>query len=133
MRLIDVRASRFEQGLVVAILLAGFAFRQPWSIPAACVVATLGTVLGERSPVIRLWTELIASHRPPARAHETAVVARTQSLLLASGLALATGLVLAGAVLPASIMATVVAVIATLGASGIFSAAAELRRRADRT
>ena len=65
MRLVDVRASRFEQAIVVVILLAGFVFRQAWSIPAAGIVAALGVLLGDRSPVLRLWNQVIAPRRPP--------------------------------------------------------------------
>ena len=130
MRLIDVRAGRFEQAILVVILLGGFAFAAPWSIPTAAVIAGLGAVFGERSPVIRVWNELIARRVAPARTFEAANVARLQSLLIAAGLAVATGLLILGSVALASIVAAVVAVVAALGATGIVSLAAEIRHRA---
>lgn len=130
MRLIDVRASRFEQAILVVILLGGFTFVAPWSIPIAAVIAALGAILGERSPVIRIWNEVIARRIAPARTFEAANVARLQSLLIAAGLAVATALLTLGAVALASISAAVVAVVAALGATGIVSLAAEIGHRA---
>ena len=130
MRLIDVRAGRFEQAILVVLLLGGFAFAAPWSIPTAAVIAGLGAVFGERSPVIRVWNEVIARRVSAARTFEAANVARLQSLLIAAGLAVATGLLILGSVALASIVAAVVAVVAALGATGIVSLAAEIRHRA---
>lgn len=132
MRLVDVRASRFEQAIVVVILLAGFVFRQAWSIPAAGIVAALGVLLGDRSPVLRLWNQVVAPRRPPATTFEPAPIAQTQSMLIFGGLALAALVLLAGSVALASIIAAVVAVVAALGATGVMSTAAELRRRGQR-
>ena len=132
MRLVDVRASRFEQAIVVVILLAGFVFRQAWSIPAAGIVAALGVLLGARSPVQRLWYQLIAPRRPAPTSFEPAPIAQTQSMLIFAGLALATLVLLLGSVALASIIAAVVAVVAALGATGVVNAAAELRRRGQR-
>ena len=129
MRLVDVRASRFEQAIVVVILLAGFVFRQPWSIPVGAVVASLGLVLGERSPVARIWHQFIAPRRPPGTNFEPRPTAQTQSLLLTIGLVLATVVWIAGSVGLASIPAAAVAVVAALGATGVVNVAAELRRR----
>ncbi len=129
MRLVDVRASRFEQAIVVVILLAGFVFRQPWSIPVATVAAASGLALGDRSPVSRLWHQVIAPRRPAATNFEPRPTAQTQSLLLTVGLVLATVVWIAGSVGLASILGAVVAVIAALGATGVVTVAAELRRR----
>ncbi len=132
MRLIDVRAGRFEQAILVVILLGGFAFAVSWSIPTAAAIAAIGAVFGERSPLIRVWNELIARRVAAARSFEAANVARLQSLLIAAGLAVATGLLILGSVALASITAAVVAIVAALGAAGIVSLAAEIRHRADR-
>lgn len=129
MRLVDARAGRFEQGVVVVVLLAGFVFSQPWSIPVAAFVAALGTVGGERSPITRAWTHVIAPRLPVARTMEPVAVARTQSLIVTGGLLLATLVLLAGSVGLASVLAAVVAVVAALGATGVISVAAELRKR----
>ena len=129
MRLVDVQASRFEQAIVVVILLAGFVFRQPWSIPVATVAAASGLALGDRSPVSRLWHQVIAPRRPAATNFEPRPTAQSQSLLLTVGLVLATVVWIAGSVGLASILAAVVAVVAALGATGVVTVAAELRRR----
>ena len=129
MRLVDVRASRFEQAIVVVILLAGFVFRQPWSIAVATVVAASGLAFGDRSPVTRLWQQVVAPRRPAATSFEPRPTAQTQSLLLSVGLVLATVVWIAGSVGLASILAAVVAVVAALGATGVVTVAAELRRR----
>ena len=129
MRLVDVRASRFEQSIVVVILLAGFVFGQVWSIPTAGVVAGLGLILGDRSPVIRVWNRVIAPRRPAGSNFEPVAVAQTQSMVLFSGLALATLVMLAGSVVLASIIAAVVAVVGALGATGVVNVATEIRRR----
>ena len=132
MRLVDVRASRFEQAIVVVILLAGFVFRASWSIPTAAAVALVGVAFGDQSPVVRLWNQAIAPHRPAATDFEPAPVARTQILLIAGALLIATLVLLAGSIALASIVAAVVAIVALLGATGVVNAAAELRRRAQR-
>ena len=129
MRLVDVRSSRFEQAILVVILLAGFVFRQPWSIPVAAVVAGLGLVLGDRSPFTRFWHQVIAPRRPAGTNFEPRPTTQTQALLLTIGLVLATIVWAAGSVGLASIIAAVVAVIAALGATGVVNVAAELRRR----
>ena len=129
MRLVDVRASRFEQAILVVILLAGFVFRQPWSIPVAAVVAGLGLVLGDRSPLTRFWHQVIAPRRPAGTNFEPRPTTQTQALLLTIGLVLATIVWAAGSVGLASIIAAVVAVVAALGATGVVNVAAELRRR----
>ena len=129
MRLVDVRASRFEQSIVVLILLAGFVFGQAWSIPTAAVVAGLGLILGDRSPVIRAWNRVIAPRRPAGTNFEPVAVAQTQSMVLFAGLALATLVMLAGSVVLASMIAAVVAVVGALGATGVVNVATEIRRR----
>ena len=129
MRLVDVRASRFEQAIVVVILLAGFVFRQPWCIPIASVVAASVLVLGERSPVARFWHRVIEPRRPAATNFEPRPTAQTQALLLTVGLVLATVVWSAGSVGLASIVAAVAAVVAALGATGVVNLATELRRR----
>ncbi|MEO6467840.1 MAG: DUF4395 family protein [Acidimicrobiia bacterium] len=129
MRLVDVRESRFEQAIVVVVLLAGFVFRQPWSIPVATVVAGLALVLGDRSPVTRFWHQVIAPRRPAGTNFEPRPTAQTQALILTVGLMLATIVWAAGSVGLASIIAAVVAVVAALGATGVVTVAAELHRR----
>ena len=129
MRLVDVRASRFEQAIVVVILLAGFVFRQPWSIAVATVVGASGLAFGDRSPVTRLWQQVVAPRRRAATSFEPRPTAQTQSLLLSVGLVLATVVWIAGSVGLASILAAVVAVVAALGATGVITLAAEIRRR----
>ena len=132
MRLVDARAGRFEQAIVVVILLAGFVFQQKWSIPIAGFVAGLGAGLAARSPLQRWWLNVVATRRPATTNFEPAPVARIQSFLLFLGLVVATLLLLAGAVPMASIIAGGVAVVGALGATGVWNAAAELRRRSTR-
>lgn len=131
MRLVDARGGRFEQALVVVVLLAAFAFRQPWGIPVALVVAAMGAVLGERSPVARWWTRLAARRKAPPMLEPVTTQLRQRALMTA-GLALATLLLLLGAVTLASLLAGLVAVVAALGAVGLLDAAAEIARRRGR-
>ena len=128
MRLVDPRASRFEQGVIVVVLLAGFVFSQPWSIPIAFAVAAAGVALGDRSPVVATWKALIAPRLRSTSTLEPEPVTRAQTLLLGAGLALATGILWAGSVGLASIVAALVAVIAALGATNVVTLAAELHR-----
>ena len=132
MRLVDARAGRFEQAIVVVILLAGFVFQQAWSIPIAGVVAGLGAAMAERSPLQRLWTDVIAPHRPAGTNFEPAPIAQSQAFLLFVGLVVATLVFLAGSVALASIVAAVVALVGAFGATGVVNAAAEIRRRSSR-
>jgi hypothetical protein len=132
MRLVDPRAGRFEQAIVVVVLLAGFVFQQRWSIPIAAFVAGTGAVMAERSPLARFWNDVVAPRRPARSPFEPAAVAQSQSFLLFVGLALATLLMLADAIALASIVAAVVAVVGALGATGVVNAAAEIRRRSSR-
>jgi Domain of unknown function (DUF4395) len=129
MRLVDARAGRFEQGVVVVVLLAGFVFSQPWSIPLATVIALLGTALAERSPLARFWQRVVAPRLRAVRPMEPVEAARAQSLLISAALVVATLVLLAGSVGLASVVAAVAAVVAALGATGIMNAAAEIRRR----
>ena len=129
MRLVDARAGRFEQGVVVVVLLAGFVFSWAWSIPLAMLVALLGTALGDRSPLARLWQRVVAPRLRGGRTLEPVPVARAQGLLISGGLVLATLVLLAGSVGLASIVAAVVAIVAALGATGVANTAAEIRRR----
>jgi len=132
MRLVDARAGRFEQGVVVVVLLFGFVFSQPWSIPAAAVLAGLSATLGERSPISRLWHRFVT---PRLRAHgplEPVGAARAQALLITAALVLATLVLLAGSVGLASVIAAVAAIVAALGATGIVNAAVEIRKRTNR-
>jgi hypothetical protein len=132
MRLVDARAGRFEQGVVVVVLLAGFVFSQSWSIPLAAVIAGVGTVLGERSPISRLWHRVVAPRLRADRPMEPVEAARAQSLLITATLVIATLVLLAGSVGLASVVAAVAAAVAALGATGIMNAAAEIRKRAVR-
>jgi hypothetical protein len=131
MRLVDARAGRFEQGVVVVILLFGFVFSQAWSIPVAGIVALLGTALGDRSPGKRLWRSALAPRLHRGATTEPEPVARMQMLLVTAGLLLASLLLLVSVGL-AAVVAALVAVVAALGATGVFNAAAGLRRRAQR-
>jgi hypothetical protein len=131
MRLADARGGRFEQALVVVVLLASFVFRQPWGIPVAGVLAAPAAVLGDRSPVGRWWTRL-ADRRGSEPTLEPVTVQLRQSALITAGLALATVFVLLDATTIASLLAAAVAVIAALGAVGLWNAAAEIQRRARR-
>lgn len=129
MRLVDPRAGRFEQAVVAVLLLAGFVFSLSWTIPVAFVVAALGVAMGERSPLARLWHAVVEPRLRSRRPLEPEPVARTQSLVIAGGLAVATGILLAGSVGLAAVVAAVVAVVAVLGATGVANVATEIRRR----
>lgn len=129
MRLVDPRATRFEQGVIVVILLAGFVFSWSWSIPVAFVVAALGVATGERSPFHRLWVALIRPRLHGTEPLEPEPVVRTQVLIIAGGLALATGVLLAGSVGIAALIAALVTLVALLGATGVVNVAAEIRER----
>ena len=132
MRLVDARAGRFEQAIVVVILLAGFVFQQAWSIPVATLFAGIGAVMGARSPLARFWNAVIAPRRPSRSPFEAAVIGARQTLLLFLGLTMATLLFLADAIALASIVAAVVAVVGALGATGVVNVSAEIQRRATR-
>ncbi|MBK5288713.1 MAG: DUF4395 family protein, partial [Acidimicrobiia bacterium] len=90
MRLIDVRAGRFEQAIVVVALLGGFVFQQPLAIPIAAFLAVLGAGMGSRSPIRRFWTDVIGPRRPTAEQLESESVIRLQSLIIGAGLTIAT-------------------------------------------
>lgn len=129
MRLVDPRAARFEQGVIVVILLAGFVFSWSWAIPVAFVVAALGVAMGDRSPLHRVWHAAVRPRLGGTEALEPEPVLRTQVLIIAGGLALATGILLAGSVPIASLIAALVTLVALLGATGVVNVAAELRDR----
>lgn len=129
MRLVDPRAARFEQGVIVVVLLAGFVFSWSWSIPVAFVVAALGVAMGERSPFHRLWDSLVRPRLHGTEDLEPEPVVRSQVLIIAGGLALATGVLLAGSVGIAALIAALVTLVALLGATGVVNVAAVLRER----
>src|SRR3954447_19143283 len=114
MRLVDPRVGRFEQAVVVVILLFGFVFQAAWTIPLASVVAALAALLGPRSPLARLWATAVAPRRPSRAPFEPAAVAQRQSFLLLVGLLLATLLFFADAITLASVVAGAVAVVGAL-------------------
>ena len=128
MRLIDGRAARFEQAVVVVVLLAGFAATDSRAIPIATVIAALGAVMGERSPTARLWS-WVQSRRKTQPVLEPATVSLRQAGLVAAGLVIATFVWLLGASTIASLIAAGVAVIAALGATNLWTAATELGKR----
>ncbi len=130
MRLVDARAGRFEQAVVVVILLAGFVFQQAWSIPIAALVAGMGAVMGPRSPLARCWDRVVAPRRPSRAPFEAAAITQRQSFLLFVGLTLATLLFAADAIALASIVAAVVAIVGALSATGVVNVSAEIQRRA---
>jgi hypothetical protein len=132
MRLVDARAGRFEQGVVVVVLLFGFVFSQPWSIPVAGALAALAAVLGERSPISRLWHRLVTPRLRANGPMEPVGAARAQALLITATLVIATLVLLAGSVGLASVVAAIAAVIAALGATGIMNAAVEIRKRTNK-
>lgn len=132
MRLIDVRAGRFEQAGVVVVLLGGFAFQQALAIPIGAVIAVLGAGLGARSPVRRLWTDVVGPRRPAPEQFEPESVIRLQSLIIGGGLTVATLVAVAGSVGLASVVAGVIAIVAALGATGLFTLAAEVQHRRGR-
>lgn len=116
---------------MVVVLLASFVFREPWGIPAAGLLAAMGAVLGERSPLGRWWIRL-ADRRGSPPALEPVQVQLRQSALLTAGLVIATLLVLLDATILAASIAAVVAAVAALGAVGLWNAAAEIERRVHR-
>ncbi len=132
MRLVDARSGRFEQAIVVVVLLAGFVFQQAWSIPIAAVVAGAGAVMGPKSPFARFWDAVIAPRRPSQSPFEAAIIGQRQTFLLFMGLTIATLLFLADAIALASIIAAFVAVVGALGATGVVNVSAEIQRRGTR-
>lgn len=128
MQLVDPRAGRFERGVVVVVLLAGFVFRQPISIVVAAAIATAGAALGTRSPVAQIWFRAETRRRHTVDL-EPAQASRAESLLVAALLILATLIVVAGSVGLAAIPAAAAAVVAALDASGVIHPMAEFRRR----
>jgi hypothetical protein len=128
MRLMDTRGTRFEQAVVVVVLLAGFVFSQRWSIVVAAVVAAVGAVLGDRSPLGRAWIRLLDRRRPQPDL-QPAVDALRQLGLVAALLAVASLFVVLDLVALAAVVGAVVAMIAALGATGVWNAAAEIERR----
>ena len=130
MRLVDARAGRFEQAIVVVVLLAGFVFQQRWSIPIAAFIAGLGAVpwpSDRRSPAS--GPNVIARGVRPASPNEPASIAQSPELLLFVGLDVATLLLLAGSDRPGVDRRRGRGVVGALGATGVVNAAAEIRRR----
>jgi len=129
---IDARVGRLEQGAVAIVLLAGFVFGTPYTIPAAGLLCAADAVLGPHGPVPAVWTALLADRLGPPRRTETASAARLQSLVVTGALALAMLVLLAGAEDLATLVALAVAVVAALETTGLFSVGAELDRRGRR-
>lgn len=90
---LDPRPSRFEQGAVALVLLAGFVFQIELVIPAVTALLALSGAVGpRRAPLARLyaaatrnWLEPPDSLADPETLRLTAVV-QTGVLLLASAL-----------------------------------------------
>ena len=126
---IDVRISRLEQGLVTVILLGGFVFGVPWTIPVAALIVAGDAALGSSGPVPRLWHGVIAARVKAATTFEEPGAARAQSLVTLAALVVATLLLLVDATGLAGVLAVVVAASSALATVGLFCAGCELYRR----
>lgn len=125
----DVRILRLQQGAVTVVLLAAFVFQLPLLIPIAAVLPGLDAALGASGPTARIWPAALAGRAGPAKHAESPGAFRTQSLAVFSALVIATLVWLAGLDGLAMILAILVAMLAALCATGLFSLGTELDRR----
>jgi peptidoglycan/LPS O-acetylase OafA/YrhL len=125
----DARVLRLQQGAVTVVLLAAFVFQLPLLIPIAAVLPGLDAALGASGPTARLWRAALAGRAGPAKNSDSAGAFRTQSLAVFSALVIATLVWLAGLDGLAMILGILVALLAALCATGLFSLGAELDRR----
>ena len=126
---IDVRISRLEQGLVTVILLGGFVFGLPWTIPVAALIVAADAAFGDSGPIPRLWHGVIATRVKAPATFEEPGAAQTQALVTLAALAVATLLLIAGATGLAGLLGVIVAASSALATVGLFCAGCELYRR----
>jgi hypothetical protein len=114
---IDPRGPRFNQAVLAAALLLGFALDWRWVIPVWGIVLALGAFLGPRyGPFLRLYADVIKPRlRPPATLEDP----RAPRFAAAVGtvfLAFGTVALLAGASGVAWVLALIVATLAAIAA-----------------
>lgn len=126
---VDARILRLEQATVTVLLLAGFVFSIPWTIPVAAALTGLDAALGRSGPTPRLWNAAIAPRIRPARTFDTAAGARAQQLCVFAVLVVATLLALTDLGSIATLLAILVAGVSASCATGLFNLGAELDRR----
>jgi hypothetical protein len=126
---VDARILRLQQGVVTILLLAGFVFSIPWTIPIAAALTGLDAALGRMGPTPVLWRAVIAPRVGPPRAFDRPAAARAQSLCVFGLLVVATLLVLGGFEGIATVLAILVAGVSAACATDLFSLGAEIDKR----
>ena len=114
---IDPRGPRFNQAVLAAALLVGFAADQRWVVPTFAVVLLLGAAFGSRyGPFLRLYAEVIRPRLGPPAELEDPRAPRFASTLGVVFLTAATVAFLAGASVVGWALALAVAALAALAA-----------------
>ncbi len=114
---IDPRGPRFNQSVLAAGLLLGFAFDQRWVVPAFAVVLFLGVAFGPRyGPFLRLYAEAIKPRLGPPAELEDPRGPRFAATVGVVFLAAATVALALGASVVGWVLALVVAALAALAA-----------------
>jgi hypothetical protein len=126
---VDARVLRLQQGTVAVVLLAGFVFSVPWTIPVAAALPGLDVLLGARGPTATFWRRVVAPRAGVARSFESSGAARTQALAVFTALVIATLFLVFGFAGLATVVAVLVAGLAALAATNLFNLGAELDRR----
>jgi hypothetical protein len=114
---IDPRGPRFNQAVLAAALLVGFAVDQRWVVPVFAVVLFLGAAFGARyGPFLRLYAEVIRPRLGPPAELEDPRPPRFAAAVGVVFLTAATAAFLAGASVVGWILALIVAALAALAA-----------------
>lgn len=114
---IDPRGPRFNQAVLAATLLVGFALDQRWVVPLLAVVLLLGAALGPRyGPFLRLYAELVRPRLGPPAELEDPRPPRFAAAVGVACLAAATVAFVAGASVVGWVLALIVAALAALAA-----------------
>lgn len=115
---IDVRGTRFDDGVIALALLAGFAFRFAWVIPIAALLTAIGAAFGPGgAPLVRGFSQLVAGQLREATTFVEPAEWRFGVMLEAAVLALATLLVFLGLTAVAWLFGLAVAAAAALNAA----------------
>jgi Flp pilus assembly protein TadB len=114
---IDPRGPRFNQAVLAATLLVGFAVDQRWVVPLFALVLLLGAAFGPRyGPFLRLYAELIKPRLGPPGELEDPRPPRFAAAVGVVFLAAATVAFAAGASAIGWVLALIVAALAALAA-----------------
>lgn len=132
---VDAREVRFEQSVLTLVLLTGFVFRVPWTVPATAVLVALGlTAAISFHPLRHVFDRWIGPRLRPPAPHDAAIPSdRIDDLVALGVLALASVLLVVGldlvGWLVALVEAAASAVRATTGLPIVASLSERLGRR----